>query len=135
MSDPKRELVRSWLAKAQRDLASARALAAADPPLLDTAVYHCQQAAEKAIKAFLVFCDCEFGRVHDLEALVIAAAPFAAAFWDWADAARRLTPYVRIYRYPGYADEPTPPEFGEALEDAEGIFAFVLSLLPEDMHP
>ncbi len=96
MSDPKSQLVRSWLVKAQRDLASAHALAEADPPLLDTAVYHCQQAAEKAIKGFLVFHDCEFGRVHDLEALVIAAAPFAEGFWDWSDAARRLTPYVRI---------------------------------------
>ena len=50
MTDAKTLLVRSWLIKAQRDLASARVLAANDPPLLDTAIYHCQQASEKAVK-------------------------------------------------------------------------------------
>lgn len=57
MTDAKAHLVRSWMIKAQRDLASARVLAASDPPLLDTAMYHCQQAAEKAVKGYLVFCD------------------------------------------------------------------------------
>jgi len=58
--------VRSWLTKAERDLASARVLMGSTPPLLDTAVYHCQQAAEKAVKGYLVFCDQEFERVHDI---------------------------------------------------------------------
>lgn len=42
-----------WLGKAQRDLAAAVRLMAGDPPYADTAVYHCQQAAEKALKGFL----------------------------------------------------------------------------------
>jgi HEPN domain-containing protein len=41
-------------------------LAAHTPPLLDTSIYHCQQSAEKAVKGYLVFCDQEFERVHDL---------------------------------------------------------------------
>lgn len=65
MTDAKAQLVRGWLTKA--DLASARVLAANAPPLLDTAIYHCQQAAEKAVKGYLVFCDQEFERVHDIE--------------------------------------------------------------------
>jgi len=48
MTDAKTQLVQSWLTKAQHDLASARVLSTAHPPLLDTAIYHCQQAAEKA---------------------------------------------------------------------------------------
>jgi len=56
MTDAKAQLVQSWLAKAQHDLAAARVLAASAPPLLDTAIYHCQQATEKAIKGYLVFC-------------------------------------------------------------------------------
>ena len=39
--------------KARRDLASAIRLLDGEPPYLDTAVYHCQQAAEKALKGFL----------------------------------------------------------------------------------
>jgi HEPN domain-containing protein len=49
MTDAKAQLVQSWLTKAQHDLASARVLAASGPSLLDTAIYHCQQAAEKAV--------------------------------------------------------------------------------------
>jgi len=41
------ELVRDWMTRASHNLRSARLLAAADDPLLDTAIYHCQQAAEK----------------------------------------------------------------------------------------
>ena len=39
------ELAGNWLLKAQRDLATARKLAAGPEPYLDTAIYHCQQAA------------------------------------------------------------------------------------------
>lgn len=40
--------VRQWLIKADHDLRSAERLMEGDDPLLDTDVYHCQQAAEKA---------------------------------------------------------------------------------------
>ena len=73
MSDAKDELTRSWLLKAQRDLLSAKELAEADFPLLDTAAYHCQQTAEKAIKAFLLYHDIRFEKTHDIEVLVLQA--------------------------------------------------------------
>ena len=40
MNEAKRQLVQSWLTKAEHDLTSARVLAAQVEPLLDTAVYH-----------------------------------------------------------------------------------------------
>lgn len=135
MTDAKMQLVQSWLTKAQRDLASARVLAAHTPPLLETAIYHCQQAAEKAIKGYLAFCDREIERVHDLEVLIRAAQMDAPTFADWTAAAIRLTPYARIYRYPGYASEPSHQQFVQALADAKALYAFVLSLLPQDIHP
>jgi len=135
MNEAKRQLVRSWLTKAQRDLASARVLAASRPPLLDTAVYHGQQAAEKAVKGFLVFCDQEFERVHDVEVLIRAAVPHAAEFSAWVDVGRRLTPYARIFRHPGYVTEPTREQFDEAMSAAERLYSFVLSLLPEEVQP
>jgi hypothetical protein len=47
MDDALHELTRAWLVKAQHDLATARKLSLGPDPLLDTAIYHCQQAAEK----------------------------------------------------------------------------------------
>jgi HEPN domain-containing protein len=134
MTDAKAQLVRGWLTKAQHDLASARVLAANAPPLLDTAIYHCQQAAEKAVKGYLVFCDQEFERVHDIEMLIRAAMSCAPEFVDWIDAGIELTPYARIYRYPGHATEPSREQFDQALSAAEGLYRFVVSLLPPEMR-
>ena len=63
MDEAKLELVQSWFRKASHDLAAARLLAHAHPPLLDVATYHCQQAAEKALKGYLVFWDQEWRRL------------------------------------------------------------------------
>jgi len=47
MSEPLRDEVRQWLRKADHDLGSARKLATGPKPYFDTAIYHCQQAAEE----------------------------------------------------------------------------------------
>jgi HEPN domain-containing protein len=135
MNEAKRLLVQSWLTKAEHDLTSARVLAAQSPPLLDTATYHCQQAAEKALKGFLVFCDQEFERTHDVEVLLRAAMSCAAGFRDWLDAGRRLTPYATLFRYPGVTAEPSRGQFEQAMRAAQGLLRFVLSLLPDEARP
>jgi HEPN domain-containing protein len=48
----------------------ARVLSTANPPLLDTAIYHCQQGAEKAVKGYLAFCDRDIPRTHDIGLLL-----------------------------------------------------------------
>ncbi len=135
MSEAKIQLVQSWLTKAQHDLAAARVLADNSEPLLDIAIYHCQQAAEKAVKGFLVFCDQEFERIHDVEVLVRAAMSHEAGFAAWVAVGGLLTPYVRIFRYPGPSAEPSREQFDQALAAAEGLYHFVLSVLPEEMRP
>ena len=55
MDDAKRDLVRAWLTKARHDLDTARQLSALPGGHLDTAIYHCQQAAEKVVKGFWPF--------------------------------------------------------------------------------
>ena len=96
-----RELVRSWLLKASHDLAAAQSLAEPERAILDVAIYLCQQAAEKALKGFLVFHDRRPPRTHDLRSLIAAAAEIDQCFSAWNDAAERLTPYATLYRYPG----------------------------------
>jgi hypothetical protein len=46
---------RAWLTKSANDLRAADALIHSSPPLLDEAVFHCQQAAEKSFKGFQAF--------------------------------------------------------------------------------
>jgi HEPN domain-containing protein len=55
-----------WLAKAREDLQIAKELAKRKT-FAGGAVFHCQQAAEKALKAFLVWHDVPFRKVHYLK--------------------------------------------------------------------
>ncbi len=59
--------VKEWFAKAAQDLRRVEILLAADPPDLEGALFHAQQAAEKAIKGFLTWHDVPFRRVHELD--------------------------------------------------------------------
>ena len=53
-------------------------------------------------------------------------------FTDWMEAAIALTPYATAYRYPGESAvlEPSRDEFDEALQFAEHLVEFVISVLP-----
>ena len=100
MDEAKRDLVRAWLVKARRDLLSARVLAAGIEPILDTAIYHCQQAAEKAIKGFLAFHDHPLEKTHNVRRLVALAQGYESRFVSWHEAGELLTPYATAYRLP-----------------------------------
>ncbi|NUO83000.1 HEPN domain-containing protein [candidate division KSB1 bacterium] len=134
MDEAKKELVQSWLIKAEHDLGSAELLANSTTPYLDTAIYHCQQAAEKALKAFLVYHDIAFEKKHSLSILVDLCRQIDSNFQDFQDAASTLTPYATVYRYPGefFESEPDPQQMKEALELARLILDFALARLPQD---
>src|SRR5690349_19756044 len=118
MDDAKRELIQSWLTKAARDLAAARKLATGPDPLLDTAIYHCQQAGEKAIKGFFAFKDVLPEKTHDIRVLATLAMSHDPRFSAWVAVGARLSPYATAFRYPGGAVEPGRSEFDQALQDA-----------------
>lgn len=106
MDEKKRDTVSTWLVKAQRDLNVAQKLSSDEDPDLDAAIYHCQQAAEKAIKAYLVFQDQRFEKTHDLEVLAGLAQPYEIGFSNLIKPAVMLTPYATQFRYPGDFIEP-----------------------------
>ena len=137
MADTRRELLRSWLTKAASDLRSARVLGSADDAPLDTAIYHCQQTAEKAVKAFLVSKEISPEKTHDIRKLTLEAAVHEPRFNEVMNMAVALTPYAWEFRYPDDLAEtyPTREEFDEALQHAQAIYDFVLNLLPAEARP
>ena len=135
MHEAKREMVQSWLRKASHDLAAAKLLGNTNPPLLDVAMYHCQQAAEKALKGFLVFFDEKAAKIHDVGLLLEHSAKIEPGFDFWHDMADRLTPLATLYRYPTATEDPLKEEFEEALDDAETIVRQVLGFMPPNVHP
>jgi HEPN domain-containing protein len=129
-------LVRAWLQKAANDLVSAKKLSGADDPL-DTAIYHCQQASEKAVKAYLCYAGAQIEKTHDVERLIKLAARHLPEFSQWLDEAEIVTPYATRFRYPmeDTPMEPERPEFEEALDATQRLYDFVLSVLPAETHP
>jgi HEPN domain-containing protein len=129
--------VRRWLLKAFSDLESAKRLASGEDPRLDTAIYHCQQCGEKAIKGFLVAQGVEPDRTHDVAQLIEEAIEFDESFAPLISLGVELTPYATLFRYPSVTlrSEPTQEEFDVALDAAERIYNFVLSRLPEEVRP
>jgi HEPN domain-containing protein len=75
--DAKAGETREWLDKASEDLASARVLAGSGH--FANALFFCQQAAEKSLKAFLTWHERPFRRTHDLEELGQACAAIDGA--------------------------------------------------------
>jgi HEPN domain-containing protein len=102
-------------------------------PFLDTAIYHCQQTAEKAIKGWLVYHDISFEKTHDLRLLVAMASEDEPKFSSWFDVAEQVTPYATAYRYPGEILEPTEEEYLRAYKAASDFYQFVCSLLPPEI--
>ncbi|WP_018250396.1 HEPN domain-containing protein [Orenia marismortui] len=117
--------IEAWLTKAEHDLKSAKALNRAD--ILDTAIYHTQQTAEKALKAFIVYKTKSFTKTHDLRKLVMVAANIDQDFNQLLDYAEELTPYAVEFRYPTEYPEPDKEMLIEAIQMAEEIFEFVKS--------
>ncbi|KPQ33620.1 MAG: hypothetical protein HLUCCA11_17950 [Phormidesmis priestleyi Ana] len=133
MDNPKADEIRQWLVKSKRDLKAAQILMASAEPLLDAGVYHCQQSAEKALKGYLVFRDCELQRSHDLVAILEMCAAYDSSFSQLKTEARMLTPYVMEFRYPGDELEPDRKDAEEAMKMAATVLAFVSQKLPDEM--
>ena len=131
--DAKRTLTRKWVMKARRDLLSAKKLARGKDSYLDTAIYHCQQTAEKVIKGWLVYHDLSFEKTHDLRLLVTMASEVEPKFTSWFDVAEQVSPDATAYRYPGETLEPTEEEYQKAYKAASEFYQFVCSLLPAEV--
>lgn len=133
MDEAKIHEIRQWLVKAKHDVGSARRLMTGEEPYLDTAVYHCQQAAEKALKAYLTLKDTPFNKIHDIAVLIGQCAEFDRGFEDLSALSDVLTPYATAFRYPGDIVEPAASDAEEAVVMAERIVAFVLQRMPDEV--
>ena len=118
-----------WLAVAERDLKAVRNNLYGPEPTTEVAAYHCQQAAEKLVKAALVAIGIDPPRWHNIDDLV-DLLPGQHALREALVPLGRLTPYAIAYRYPMpdpdvLPDIPTPGEITEWLDDLERAKAAV----------
>ncbi len=135
MAEAVDRLVGVWLNKARHDIETARRAVDHAEPITDTAVYHCQQAAEKALKAVLIKQGEPVFKTHDLVALLTKCASSDQTFTCWVEVAATLTPYATAFRYP--SDDPDPPltDAHDAIRMAKQLLEFVEGKLITEERP
>jgi HEPN domain-containing protein len=126
---------REWLAKAALDLRGAKIDLEAEPPLLEDTLFHCQQAVEKTLKAFLAWHDRPFRKTHSLEELGAACEAIDAALSGVIDPAVPLTEFAWAFRYPGDHPTPTIEEARQGLSTAVLTVSGVVARLPSEAVP
>ena len=111
-----------WLNRARGDVRVAEAAADTRPPALATLCYLCQQAAEKALKAVLVYLQIDYPLSHDLDAVRDLIPGDWLVKLEYPEL-KWLARWAIEGRYPG--NDPTAAEAQNALEVARGILASV----------
>jgi HEPN domain-containing protein len=121
---------RPWIEKATDDLEAAETLLAREPPKTGVAGFHCQQAAEKDLKAFLVYHGQRPPRTHSLEALLDLCVQREEELQELYDAVEPLTPFAVEVRYPDPGLTASREEAAAALRHARQVREAVHACLP-----
>ncbi len=123
------ESVKKWLIKAEHDLkiVEVEFKQPEDEIVTDMVCFHCQQSAEKCLKAFLVSRNLDFGKTHNLEYLIKLCSKYSAEFagLDVGD----LTFYAVEVRYPDEFYIPSIDEAKECFKIALSVKDFVFKRL------
>jgi HEPN domain-containing protein len=77
-----------------QDLQATERLLTSERPLVAPALFHSQQAAEKALQAYLAYHNRVYRRTHDLFELLGLCTSVVADFVRLRDAVNELTPYA-----------------------------------------
>ena len=121
------------LLRAKNDLITAKK-GLIEPKTLDTSAYHCQQCAEKAMKAYLNYKEIDTEerklRTHNLLMLLKVCVAQNQEFEKMKKACGALNPNDTLYRYfNNYQVMPDEDEVIELIELAEDLYNFVIELI------
>ena len=98
-----------------------------EEPITDVICFHCQQAAEKYLKAYLISKNVDFGKTHNLEYLVKLCSEIDTEFENVK--VGDLSFYAVEVRYPDDFYMPTIDEAKESLKLAKELEVFIKNKL------
>jgi HEPN domain-containing protein len=120
--------LKEWINKAEEDYEVAVALShRRKRPTPNAVSFHCQQCAEKYLKAYLVQVDVRIPKTHDLlelHKLCVSVDPTYELIGDLLDS---LNPYAVEYRYPG--EDISVDEAKDAVKVKKEVRRFIRGLL------
>jgi len=127
----KTEILQQWLEKGNDDLRAAEYLSTMHHPTPDEIIcYHCQQSAEKYLKAFIFSQDIEPEKTHDLEYLLEICIKYNSEFSSLLSNAYILKRYAILPRYPNEL-EINNDDMKSAISNAKKIQEFILKIFKE----
>lgn len=92
---------REWVRKAEADYRLAEAIARGSEPFHDQLCFHCQQSAEKYLKALMEELGQSVPKLHDLDRLATQLQPFHPTLSVLRHGFLMLTDFAVDTRYPG----------------------------------
>jgi HEPN domain-containing protein len=126
----KKDIVLRWIKKAESDLKIVEYLIDSKDAPLDALCFHCQQAIEKYLKAYLTWIDIRVKKTHDLEAILNLCIKNSKAFERLErDKIVELTIYSVEVRYPEEEIEVTLENAREAYDTAKKVKDLVIKEL------
>ncbi len=114
-----------WIRKADRDLKAVSVLLAENEILADVCCFHCQQAVEKYLKAYLVHKNIFFEKTHNLAILLSLCTKVSPDFQTISSEVQLLNEYAISPRYPDEGDDLTNDDALKAFELAKQINKFI----------
>ena len=127
--------VKAWITHADTDIGAGVWDLATDMPYTGDAVFHAQQGAEKALKAFLAWHGVLFDATGDLAVLGRLCTQIDMTLVWVTRRAERLTEFEWKYRYPGEPEEPSEDEAESALDLAAEVYTAIMARLPPEVRP
>jgi HEPN domain-containing protein len=121
----RRRLVADWRRRADEDLAVAEHLLREGARHANAVAFHCQQAVEKYLKAFLTWREVEFPKTHDLGRLLDLVQTVNEPLAHGLRQVIALTPFGVELRYPGDRPDASPEQAHEAVRLAREVHTAV----------
>ena len=119
------EEIKQWVIKGDHDLGTAKVTYLYIPEYLDTVTFHCQQAVEKYLKAYLIFQTMSFKFSHDLVYLLDLITQKDSDFEGYYDTVSELQGYAVEIRYPNETIYLSNEKVEKAMMIAKNVRDFV----------
>lgn len=112
--------------KADKDLLTAEHEKTFSDMVTESICFHCQQAVEKYLKAYLIYLDILFPKTHEIGELITLCEKGDIQIAEFKEEADTLSDYAVEVRYPDDWFEPSFEETGQAIEIARKIKEYVI---------
>ena len=125
------DTLKEWLNIAEHDLETAKVINLHLPEFIDIITFHCQQAIEKYLKAYLIFLGINFKFSHDLVYLLDLVSEKDNKFKSYYEIFSEIQNYAVEIRYPNKKIFPTKEKVEIAIQAAEEIREIVQKIVKD----